>query len=411
MATLRYSSSLRQVKAEETLAIARKLAPALGITRVTDVTRLDRVGVPVYVSVRPDADRRSVCVNAGKGLVPIEAEVGATMEAIELAWAEFPRCRGRLDFRQVKVSDLGTAANPFAILDFCPVWGTPIDLDATISCVVAEDVLGGGSALVPAEAVVHPMPDDLPGARYFGTSSNGLASGNSVEEATVHALAEVLERDVLSFHDRVWQPRRVLDDTLPDSIRELEKQLGERGFALLVRYLPNDFGLPAFSSYIYDRDQPGLTSPGDGLHPIREIALIRSVIESAQARLACIHGGRDDLAEIYHRYGHLSDDEKSQLFARDLGRMAGAAEPIDYREIADHSDRVSDVSSAFEVLVESLTGACRGQGTGRILRVVYTPDDYPLRVVRIVVPGLELHSRDSLRVGPRLLRAIRAGPG
>lgn len=403
MATLRYSSSLRQVKAEKTLALARDIAPTLGITRVTDVTRLDRVGLPVYVSIRPDADRRSVCVNAGKGLLPIEAEVGATMEAIELAWAEFARCRKTLEFAQLAVGALGSSEQPFAILDFCPLWGTPIDLDASIVCVRAEDVLTGEPAVVPAETVVHPMPVALPGARYFGTSSNGLASGNSVQEATVHALAEVLERDVLSFHDRVWQPRRVRNDTLPDRIRELDEQLTRRGFALLVRYLPNDFGLPAFSSFIYDREQPALTSPGDGLHPIRDIALIRSVVESAQARLACIHGGRDDLAEIYDRYAHLNDDEKSQLFARDLARMAGGEEPIDYREIPDESERVRDVSSAFDVMVEAL----HRQGARRILRVVYTPPEYPLKVVRIVVPGLELHSKDSLRIGPRLLRAIR----
>jgi len=88
MSTVRLSSSLRTTPPEVTLARARAVAPSLGITRVTDITRLDRVGVPVYASIRPTAAPGSLCVNAGKGLHPIEAEVGAYMEAIEFALAE-----------------------------------------------------------------------------------------------------------------------------------------------------------------------------------------------------------------------------------------------------------------------------------------------------------------------------------
>src|ERR1700690_4612844 len=88
MSTIHLSSSLRTTPPQVTLARARARAPALGISRVTDITRLDRVGIPVYASIRPSALPGSLCVNAGKGLRPIEAEVGAYMEAIEFALAE-----------------------------------------------------------------------------------------------------------------------------------------------------------------------------------------------------------------------------------------------------------------------------------------------------------------------------------
>ena len=60
-------------------------------TRVTDITRLDWAGVPVYASIRPEAYPGSLCVNAGKGVTPLEAQVGAYMEAIEYAFAEYGR--------------------------------------------------------------------------------------------------------------------------------------------------------------------------------------------------------------------------------------------------------------------------------------------------------------------------------
>jgi len=58
----------------------------LGISRVTDITRLDRLGLSVHASVRPRG--RSLCVHAGKGMRPEESRVGALMEAVELALAE-----------------------------------------------------------------------------------------------------------------------------------------------------------------------------------------------------------------------------------------------------------------------------------------------------------------------------------
>lgn len=400
MPPVRLSTSLRERAPDEILTIARGLAPGLGISRVTEITRLDNVGIPVFVSIRPDAERGSVCVSAGKGLRPIEAEVGATMEAIELAWAEYRRCRATLVVQPRKVRELGTAARPFGILDHCPIWGTGIDLDAQIATVMAEDLATGERVPVPAESVLHPFPTELGGARYFGTHSNGLASGSSVAEATAHGLAEVLERDVLSFHLAVSRSRRVARATLPAQVQEIAARIAERGFGLVVHAMANPFGLAAFTSIIFDRNQPVLVSPGDGLHPIREIALVRSVVETAQARLGFIHGGRDDLAGVYARYGHLTAAQKSASFERQLTAFEDEQDVIDYADVPDHP--CPDLPAVMTVM----TAAVHAMGA-RILRVVYTPPDSPVAVVRVIVPGLELYSRDTGRIGPRLLAAIR----
>ncbi|MBX3156903.1 MAG: YcaO-like family protein [Deltaproteobacteria bacterium] len=402
MQAIRCSSSLRALTVAETLARARELAPGLGVARVTDITRLDRVGLPVFISVRPGAERHSTCVSAGKGLRPEEAEVGAVMEAIELAWAEHRRCA--LPIVAARVADLGTPERPFGVLDHCPVWGTRIDLDAPIACIAADDVATGARTLVPAEAVIHPLPRSVAGVRYFGTHSNGLASGNTVEEATVHGLAEVLERDTISFHLLRDRARLVRTETLPEPVRALADRLRATGFELIVRWLPNAFGLPAFTAVIFHRHQPELASPGDGLHPVREIALVRAVTETAQARLGFIHGGRDDLADIYGRYAHLTADDKAAHFERHFAAWTADPEPVDYAALPDLAAAARDLPSALATLL----GALGREGLTRVLRVAYTPADYPVQVVRVIVPGLELHSKDTLRVGPRLLAAIRS---
>jgi ribosomal protein S12 methylthiotransferase accessory factor len=120
---------MRTSPPEATLARARKRAIALGITRVTDITRLDRVGIPVYASIRPGAAVGSLCVNAGKGFRPIEAQVGAYMEAIEFALAE-PGATHIAPVRATARDVLDGRSRPEAVLDLCPKLGVRVRLDA-----------------------------------------------------------------------------------------------------------------------------------------------------------------------------------------------------------------------------------------------------------------------------------------
>jgi len=51
---------------------------------------------------------------------------------------------------------------------------------------------------VPANAVYHPYIP-LKGISLFKSNTNGLASGNNIEEAIFHGIMEVVERDAWSI--------------------------------------------------------------------------------------------------------------------------------------------------------------------------------------------------------------------
>jgi len=114
---LRLGSSLRLRPPEETFERARALMPGLGISRVTDVTRMDRLGLPVYASVRPRG--HALRVHAGKGLRHADARVGALMEAVEYAAAE-PR-RSAWTPRTLRLDEFeGDWAGAFSLVDLAP---------------------------------------------------------------------------------------------------------------------------------------------------------------------------------------------------------------------------------------------------------------------------------------------------
>src|SRR5881227_3639577 len=70
----------------ETLARVRPHAARMGITRLGNITGLDRIGIPVAIAVRPNS--RSVSVSQGKGLELPQAMASALMEACEGFHAE-----------------------------------------------------------------------------------------------------------------------------------------------------------------------------------------------------------------------------------------------------------------------------------------------------------------------------------
>jgi ribosomal protein S12 methylthiotransferase accessory factor len=398
------SSSLRAEPLEVTLAHARNLAAQLGITRVTEITRLDIVGVPVFASIRPGALPGSLCVNAGKGMSVDEARVGAYMEAIEFSFAEFGR--SALNLRTVPGSEVFEGPDRVdSILDFCPIMGTEIDLVAAVSCVEAIDVRTNEAFLVPCELVYLPFPEPLQTPRYFSSNSNGLCSGNSILEATVHGLAEIIERDCSSFMFVDDRSELVTGDTLPSHLRDVAESVQDAGLELYVRFNANVFGIPFFRAIVAEQKStnPVYISEGFGCNLSKDIAATRAVCEALQSRLSFIHGGRDDLLKRYELFAEMSDQERvnyAERLQRDVSRRDAI---IDFEEIPDSSDSVTDLSSALELML----GMLERNGIRRVLRVVFTSPEHPLQVLRVLAPGLECFNQTSARVGVRLRDYVR----
>lgn len=398
------SSSLRDEPLEVTHGRARNLAAQLGITRVTEITRLDIVGVPVFASIRPGASPGSLCVNAGKGMSVDEARVGAYMEAIEFAFAEFGR--STLNVRTVPVSEVFEGPDRVdSILDFCPIMGTEIELDAAVLCVEATDVRTNEGFLVPCELVYLPFPEPFQTQRYFSSNSNGLCSGNSILEATVHGLAEVIERDCASFMFVDDRSELVAGDTLPSHLQDVLRNVHESGLKLYVRFQENVFGMPFFRAIVAERESrdPVYISEGFGCNLSKDIAATRAVCEALQSRLSFIHGGRDDLIKRYELFAEMSDRERAdyaQRLQRDVSRRNSI---IDFKKIPDKSSSVTDLSSALELML----GMLERNGIRRVLRVVFTSPDHPLQVLRVLAPGLECFNPTTARIGVRLRDYVR----
>ncbi len=371
----------RAMPPEETLKRAEAKLPAAGITRVADITNLDRIGIPVFSSIRPMADKGAISVYNGKGATPTEAKVSAMMEGLERYSAE-------LRDRELKIdsfSHLDTALDPSDLI--LPEGADP---DAMIPWISGWDIMNDEEILVPANAVFHPLSADY--KRLFRTNTSGLASGNVIEEAIFHGLAEVIERDAWALVEATRRTGPLICDIEDGQAKGLLDKFAAAEVDVYLRDITSDIGIPTCAAAADDvrlRD-PTLLTTGMGTHTSAVVAVLRALTEVAQSRLTQIHGAREDttIADFRKQIGY---DRTKRLNKH----WFEATDTKSFAEIEsfESDDFLLDIKYMLKKLGEA--------GLDRVVVVDLTREEIGLPVVRVIVPGLEISAVDPERVGKR----------
>lgn len=389
---------MRSLAPETTLLFAKQLAATAGIIEVRDITDLDILGVPVYVSVRPQA--RGETFTFGKGLRRVDAEVGAYMEALEFFFAE-PGI-GLVPTHWGSARDVaGQDRADYAVLDFVPLLQREIDLDGSLLLASVQNLESGDECAVPAELIYYPAPDC--GQSLFGSSTNGLASGNSLLEASIQALLELIERDIWSFEFVRGASKLVEEASLPDEVREIVERAERHGLQLKVRTIPNDYGMPFFAAFVFDLDNPSRKTFNGGwaCDLDRDRALVRAVTEAAQSRVAFIHGGRKVPTPRATGFSLDAQPREAKLVRQ---HMLGVSDPRQQTLLTDIPDLA--VAGTLQQKLDAVIARLRQVVKEPIYRAVFTSPESPLQVVRLVVPLLENLKETRIRVGRRLKATI-----
>ena len=359
---------------QETFRWIEPMLPEFGITRVADVTWLDDLGVPVYQAIRPDS--WTLCVSQGKGLTDAHAKVSAAMESIELWHGERTPAAPRTGTPRELAGELGyrmdelnlpprTAVHQDMRLDWSPATVIGADTQSWVPrALVAMDSRMGDEWCVP----------------LFEQSSNGLASGNTLTEAVLHGLYEVVERDALSRHPAAMstEDSLVALDTLEGAPAELVAQIQAAGVHVAIAHLPSETGLPVFLARIRG-DSLAITFGGSGCHLDREVALCRALTEAAQSRVTVIAGARDDIRSMRYARAELAGrggDADPLAAASPTGRL-------DYTRIP--TVRTTDLAEDLP-----LTAAMVVRATGNdAVFVDHTRPEYGIPVVHVFCPGMK----------------------
>lgn len=363
--------------------------PRFGVTRVARHTGLDRIGVPVWCAYTPNA--KSIVVAQGKGLTDDEARTSAAMEALERVVASKPHCAPvRTSCRALR-----NAGKRFDGLPTLIAAGqTTLGDEDVIPWIVGRDLISGDSVHVPLEAVTL---DRTLGSRRYWQSSDGLASGNTVDEAIFHGLNERIERDAYVLwqvssaktrHSSCVDPGSVGCNDVSSLIARVETA----GFVVRVFDMTSDIGVPSFTALVAPKEVLSARQPrfvdvnyGAGTHPSARKAMLRAITEAVQSRMTFISGGRDDIyPSVYDR--PLAEE------TRDLLRVDPRTASPDILPTLD-GDRLG-----------AIVNILRRMKLGPIIAISLGDPAWPFAVAKVLAPLLENPEGGRVqRYGPRAL--------
>jgi len=386
----------RVLSPEATLDRTTKLLPTIGVTRIANITDLDRVGIPVFSAIRPSAADGAISIYSGKGVTDTNARISAIMESFERCLAEQPEVSINLPGVQLNservvdtyesLSESYPALYPDALL-----MPQPLTEFTSLEWVMGHDIMDDIEVFVPANAVFHPY-NSRSGTKLFRSNTNGLASGNTIEEAVLHGLLEVIERDALSIGEYTRNPGREIALSESDGMNYLlKKKIEDAGIKVKVWLLDSDVDIPTVVVALDDTvlKDPALLVMGAGSHLSPEIAVTRALTEAAQSRVVQIHGAREDTdrEQVVRTFGYDHMKKLNKYWYEDLDTVS----------MGDLKDDSSDTPAAnINTVIEKLDGIADAAIIVDLSRGVEVP------VIRAIIPMFEQYTLDRERRGERI---------
>jgi ribosomal protein S12 methylthiotransferase accessory factor len=280
----------------------RAAAQLCGVTRLADLTGLDRLGLPVWQAVRPAG--RSLSVHQGKGPSPQAAKIGALCEAIETHCAENARADGPF----CAFADLPESERAPEIGDYGVTRSDPPASGQPIQWCRATDFVTGKPHYLPHDFLSLDYTRGVPS--LFERASSGLGAGPDEAEALRTSLFEAIERDAVGEWQRLDLPARMATSIQLDSVpfgwfQSWRARFDSLGMELRVSRVDSIVGLPVFLCVIGGLEEFGPAYRrfhGTSAHGEPEVALFKALAEAIQSRLTLIAGVRDDILPSYYAH-------------------------------------------------------------------------------------------------------------
>ena len=270
-----------------------------------------------------------------------------------------------------------------------------------IEWTLTKDIITENDYYIPSNAIFHPyIPKDIKNtSAIFKGNTNGLASGNVLEEAVLHGMLEVIERDAWSIFELTKKNKKCIniDNIKNPLINELLEKFKKESINIKLMDLTADIDIPTIAATADDTilKDPALLTLGIGTHLNPEIAVLRALTEVAQSRATQIHGTREDTsrAVLMRKAGYERMKKINKHYFEEKNDNI-----IDLIDIEDKS------TDSLKKNIEITTNELKRNNIDKILFKNLTRKEIGINVVRVIIPGTENFSIDPDRVGKRWMK-------
>jgi oxazoline/thiazoline synthase len=329
----------------------------------------------------------------GKGFLEDQARTSCVGEAIERYSGGFfgdePRRRARLaEIAEIALtpeelllfSDAQYAARAPAderAADWVPA---RFDASQAIDWIPVGSLISGETRWAPAAYCYYghgtSRADGYRGEPYCVADSNGCAAGNTLEEAILQGLLELIERDAcgLAWYTRARRPEIDLDRFDGQPFAPVLEAFAARGRALHVLDLRTDTEVPVALAVAFNRDDGLATRFALGCHLDPRIAVSRALSELAQLEVEGSAAEAADAGAAGEPFASPSIHDQPHLLPADQPALAAAELPD--RTRASIGDELQWCCGVLSRLGHD------------VLILDQTRPEVGFPTVRVIVPGL-----------------------
>ena len=392
-----FEGTHRVIAPEKTIENNENKLITAGITRIADITDLDRIGLPVFTAIRPTAEDGAISIYGGKGITKDHAKASAMMEGFERYSAEKQENDETIISTVDEISTKGEYIDP-KTLNLPQKYEKEDISQIPLEWNLATDIISNKDYYVPSNAVFHPYTHDNNIQSFFKSNTNGLASGNILEEAILHGMFEVIERDAWSIFELTHKnySQINLDTIESELINNTIEKFESNGIKIKLMDFTADIKVPTIAASADDTvtKDAGLLTLGMGTHLDPEIAVLRALTEVAQSRATQINGAREDTvrADFAREAGYERMKRINKYYFRQ------EEDQVDFRDIENKS--TTSINEDIEIVKDELIA----NDIKHILYTDLTRPELDISVVRVIIPEMELYAIDPNRAGYRFLR-------
>lgn len=396
---IKYFNGTHRVKnPDETIKDYEDKLKTAGITRLTDITDLDRIGIPVFSAIRPTAQSGGVSIYAGKGISKSHAKASAIMEGFERYSAE-KQDKDDSNIITGKYEDINKTIDLESLIlsksipleqvkEFNLEWEELIEINS-------EE-----KYQIPVNLIYHPYIPNKDNIKAFVKgNTNGLASGNTIEEAILHGIYEIIERDAWSIFEISKKNKKEINkDTIEnEEIKNILTKFENENISIKLFDITADIEVPTILASADDKvlKDAALLSLGVGTNLNPEIAVLRALTEVAQSRATQIHGTREDTnrADFMRKAGYERMKKINKIYFED------SENKINLNEIPNKSS-LKTIKEDINICLNEL----KKVGLDKVLFKDLTREEIGVSVVRVIIPNAELYALDSSRIGERAVQ-------
>ncbi|WP_341530537.1 YcaO-like family protein [Nostoc sp. UHCC 0302] len=340
----------------------------------------------------------------GRGMTDEQAIFGAIGEAIERY------CGGIIDYRQLIFSSYTEledaygeqsqrAVSPPTFFSFSdkqysdPTFPYPaFDPTTQTSWMAALALANKQQVLIPAFFVYLDWDGEQPGDYILPVTSNGMASGPTLEFAAYSGLCELIERDafIITWLNRLPAPR-IYFDHRPGIETEILRHYARFGIELVAFNFTTDIKVPVVMAMLIDHSgKSPAVATGLGCHLDGPTALRKAIFEVCQARFGDIEHMAAGAGINLNKYEDVKNLEDHSAFFYTTARLG----ELDFLFHHDQCVKVEDLptytSSAEAEKLQSVIARLHSVSAEPYLIEITTPDIASLgfRVVRTLVSEL-----------------------